>query len=150
MGFNPWGCNTYPDREGEDMSDKSYVTMEQHVCLVCGTTYDTGSILLDRRLRKTFDHKTVTGNGLCPEHQKLYDEGYIALIEIDPMRSAASASGYVKPEDAYRTGVITHMRRAAFSQVFNTSCERDGKMLPLIFVDAEVTAKLKSMMKEAA
>ena len=33
------------------MNDKSHVSLEQHVCLVCGTAFDTGAILLDKRLR---------------------------------------------------------------------------------------------------
>ncbi|MCP5927825.1 ATPase, partial [Klebsiella pneumoniae] len=26
------------------MNDKSHVSLEQHVCLVCGTAFDTGAI----------------------------------------------------------------------------------------------------------
>jgi len=33
------------------MNDKSHVSMEQHVCLVCGVTFDPDAILLDKRLR---------------------------------------------------------------------------------------------------
>ena len=32
--------------------EKSYVTMEQKQCPVCGKIEDTGSLLLDKRLRK--------------------------------------------------------------------------------------------------
>ena len=53
------------------MSDKSHVSIEQHICLVCGAAFETGSILLDRRLRASMEHHTKTGWGLCPEHQKL-------------------------------------------------------------------------------
>jgi len=48
------------------MNDKSHVSLEQRVCLVCGTTFDTGAILLDKRLRQHLDRHTVTGWGLCP------------------------------------------------------------------------------------
>ena len=50
---------------------KSYVTIEQHVCPVCGKAHDTGTILLDRRLRERFDMYTPTGYGLCPEHKAM-------------------------------------------------------------------------------
>ena len=35
------------------MNDKSHVSLEQHVCLVCGKAFDTGTILLDKRLRQS-------------------------------------------------------------------------------------------------
>ncbi len=111
------------------MSEKSYVTMEQHACVVCGQPYDTGSLLLDRRLRKTFDMKTVTGFGMCPEHEKLRAEGYVALVECDPAKTQKQYSAdykdgkppqeTVKPQDAYRTGNICHLRKAAFERVMN-------------------------------
>ena len=71
------------------MNDKSHVSLEQHVCLVCGTAFDTGAILLDKRLRASMERHTATGWGLCPEHQKLADDGFVALIECDPQRSVA-------------------------------------------------------------
>ncbi len=55
------------------MNDKSHVSLEQHVCLVCGKAFDTGAVLLDKRLRASMEHHTKTGWGLCPEHQKLSD-----------------------------------------------------------------------------
>jgi len=62
------------------MNDKSHVSLEQHACLVCGSTFDTGSILLDRRLRATMERHTTTDWGLCPEHQRLFSEGFVALV----------------------------------------------------------------------
>jgi len=55
------------------MDDKSYVSLEQRLCLVCGTPFDTGNLLLDRRLRASMERHTVTSWGLCAEHQKLAD-----------------------------------------------------------------------------
>ncbi len=80
------------------MSDKSYVSLEQHVCLVCGAAFDTGNLLLDRRLRASMEHHTKTGWGLCTEHQKLADDGFVALVECDPQRSGSQAGGLMKPE----------------------------------------------------
>ncbi len=51
------------------MTDKSYVSLEQHVCLVCGHAYDTGNLLLDKRLRASMQRHTTTGMGLCPDDQ---------------------------------------------------------------------------------
>ncbi|MBA0457816.1 hypothetical protein D7Y57_17025 [Stenotrophomonas maltophilia] len=55
------------------MSDKSHVSLEQHVCLVCGARFDTGAILLDKRLRS---------NGHCPdEPEQAYRTGCLAHLK---------------------------------------------------------------------
>lgn len=73
------------------MSDKSYVTLEQHVCVVCAKPFDTNALLLHRRLAPVFERHTVTGWGLCPEHQKLKDDGFVALVEIDRAKSSGDS-----------------------------------------------------------
>ena len=118
------------------MNDKSYVSLEQHVCLVCGVAFDTGNLLLDRRLRASMERHTTTGWGLCAEHQRLFDQGYVALIECDPQRSGLPAAGdTLKPEQAYRTGRLAHVRREAFAKLFNMQV-REGQAC--VFVDPEV------------
>ncbi len=37
------------------MNEKSHVSLEQHVCLLCGVAFDTGNILLDKRLRASME-----------------------------------------------------------------------------------------------
>jgi hypothetical protein len=129
------------------MNNKSHVSFEQHVCLVCGARFDTGAILLDRHLRASMEHQTVTGWGLCPEHQKLSDDGFVALVECDPQRSGSQAGGRMKPEQAYRTGRLAHLRRAVFAQVFNVSVADDQ---PCVFVEPGVIEQLQSMVTPAA
>ena len=125
------------------MNEKSHVSLEQHVCLVCGTRFDTGAILLDRRLRASMERHTATGWGLCPEHQKLSDEVFVALVECDPQRSGSPAGGgRVKPEQAYRTGRLAHLKREAFAQVFNVPIAADQ---PCVFVEPGVIEQLQTM-----
>ncbi len=125
------------------MNDKSHVSLEQHVCLVCGTRFDTGAILLDRRLRASMERHTATGWGLCPEHQKLSNDGFVALIECDPQRSGSPAGGgRVKPEQAYRTGRLAHLKREAFAQVFDIPIAADQ---PCVFVEPGVIEQLQTM-----
>ena len=129
------------------MNDKSHVSLEQHVCLVCGSSFDTGSILLDRRLRATMEHHTTTGWGLCPEHQRLFSEGFVALVECDPQHSdVPSGDGRMKPEQAYRTGRLAHLKRGAFAQMFNASIAVDQ---PCVFVEPGVIERLQSMVAPA-
>lgn len=131
------------------MSEKSHVTMEQHRCIVCGQDFDTGNILLDTRLREVFDHKTVVGMGLCPEHQDRYDQGYIALVECDPARSKHS-DGLIRNGDAYRTGTIVHMKLAAFQRIITGASPFDdnGEMFPMVYVEPDVVKMLKEMAGE--
>ncbi len=125
------------------MNEKSHVSLEQHVCLVCGTRFDTGAVLLDRRLRASMERHTATGWGLCPEHQKLSDDGFVALVECDPQRSGSPAGGgRVKPEQAYRTGRLAHLKREAFAQVFNVPIAADQ---PCVFVEPGVIEQLQTM-----
>lgn len=129
------------------MSEKSHVSMERHLCLVCGAEFDTGAILLDRCLRLSLHRHTTTGWGLCPEHQRLFDEGFVALVECDPERSGQpSSADRLKPEQAYRTGRIAHLKRDLFARVFNVPI--DAK-LPSVFVEPGVIEKLEAMVERS-
>ena len=119
---------------------KSHVSLEQHQCTVCGCTYDTGVVLLHKKLRQTLEQHTLTGCGLCPEHQKLFDEGYVALVEVDPELSRFGSNGSLTAKTAYRTGTIAHIRREVFKQIFTTPLDDD---CALAFVDPAVVALLK-------
>lgn len=129
------------------MNGKSHVSLEQHVCLVCGTAFDTGAILLDKRLRASMEHHTTTGWSLCPEHQRLFDDGFVALIECDPERSGSAADGLLKPAQAFRTGRLAHLRRSVFAQVFNVSIEATQAC---VFVELGVIDRLQSMTVSTA
>ena len=129
------------------MDDKSHVSLEQRVCLVCGAPFDTGSLLLDKRLRASMKRHTTTGWGLCPEHQKLFDDGFVALVECDPERSGSPADGRMKPEQAYRTGRVAHLRRTAFAEVFNTPITAEQAC---VFVEPGVLDQLQAMVAPAA
>ena len=130
------------------MDDKSYVSLEQRLCLVCGAPFDTGSLLLNKRLRASMKRHTTTGWGLCAEHQKLADEGFVALVECDPQRSGASAAnGNLKPEQAYRTGQLAHLRREVFARLFNVSL---GNKQACVFVEPGVIAQLQTMVSPSS
>ena len=129
------------------MNDKSHVSLGQHVCLVCGVAFDTGAILLDKRLRASLERHTATGWGLCAEHQKLADDGFVALVECDPRRSGSPASnGNLKPEQAYRTGRLAHLKREVFSRLFNVPIEDKQAC---VFVEPGVIEQLQSMVAPA-
>lgn len=138
--------NAAPQRKNI-MNDKSHVSLEQHLCLVCGVPFDTGSLLLDRRLKASLEHRTTTGWGLCTEHQKMFDDGFVALIECDPQRSGApSGNARLKPEQAYRTGRLAHLKRHVFAKIFNVPIADDQSC---VFVEPGVIEKLQSSVAHA-
>jgi hypothetical protein len=127
------------------MNEKSHVSMERCVCVVCGAEYDTGALLIDKRLRASLEHYTTTGWGLCPEHRRLFDDGFVALVECDPERSGASAqTNVLKPGQAFRTGRIAHVKRELFGRASNVSIQPET---PCVFVDSDVIDRLQTMMR---
>ncbi|MCW0386272.1 hypothetical protein NB722_000811 [Xanthomonas sacchari] len=130
------------------MNEKSHVSLEQHVCLVCGSAFETGSLLLDKRLRASMERHTRTGWGLCPEHRKFADDGFVALIECDPERSAlATNAERLKPEHAYRTGHVAHLRREVFAKLFDVPLE---SCQDCVFVEVGLIDQLESLLKREA
>jgi hypothetical protein len=130
------------------MSGKSHVSMERHICLICTAEYDTGAILLHRQLRPRLEKYTVTGWGLCPEHQRLFDDGFVALVECDPARSGTPAAGeVVDPGRARRTGRVAHLKREVFSKLFSVQI---AATLPCVFVEPPVMEKLEALHRASA
>jgi hypothetical protein len=131
--------------------EKSFVTLIQNLCNVCGTVFDTGELALDRRMRPKFDMHTVMGFGLCPEHEKLYKDGFIALVAVDEAKSTKTPNGKIKPEDAYRLGKVAHLRAEVWDKVFNTPLPvgESGMMLPVVFVDEGIIDMLVTEQERA-
>lgn len=119
------------------MTNKSYVTMEQHICLICDQPFDTGALLLDQSLRERFDRTTTTGYGLCPEHKK---DGYIALIEC----TGIPTGDRMQPCDAERTGAVAWVRNEAWERVFNVPLPTGS----VVYVEPGVIKKLEQMRQQ--
>ena len=122
------------------MPDKSYVTMETVICIVCGQEKESGALLLDQKLRPKFNQKTCTGWGLCDEHQKLKDKGFIALVGIDPEKTTENT-----PDQWYRIGAFAHLKETAFKRIMNVPVP-SGK---ICCVDQEVFDMLEKMQENA-
>jgi len=121
---------------------KSYVSMEQKVCIITGKTYDAGSILLDKRLKNSMDINTITGWGISPEAQDIINDDKIALIGVDESKSKIT-NGNILPEDAYRTGEIVYIKKSIADNMFNIVINND-----FIFVDKEVINIIKDKKDE--
>lgn len=128
------------------MTEKSFVSMEQFACQACCTPYDSGNLLIDKRLKYRFEQYTVTAmHGLCPACKAKNDEGYIALVETTSV--PIPGQNTIKAEEAHRTGRLLHIRRSAAAQIFDVPPETLNS--PVIMIEPEVTDMLIKMMKEA-
>ena len=99
---------------------KSHVSIGQAVCPVCGSIFDTNTILLDRKLHASMESHTVTHYELCPDHAKLDKDGYVALCAITHAPVKGEAKLTVGTE---RTGAIAHIRRTTLkicSRIYQT------------------------------
>ena len=133
--------------KGKNM-EKSYVTMERKICIVCGKEYDTNSLLLDRRLRKQFDRHTTTGYGMCKDCESLRNEGYITLIVIDESKSFRDGD-LINTEDVHRTGELIHMKSSIFNSLFKDS-KKEATTGGVVFISQELAKMIKKNMKEAS
>jgi hypothetical protein len=128
---------------------KSFASLEQKICAVCGETFDTGAVLMQTRWKQgsegDLEHYTITGLDLCEEHKRLYEDGYIAIVAIDEGKSIQPHT----PLTVYRLGAIAHLREAAFLQTFQgiPTRDEDNKLLPMIFCDPQVIDILEDMAK---
>ena len=113
--------------------EKSYVTLEQHVCPVCMKTFDTGNLLLDDKLRDVFEKYTVTGYELCEEHKKVVEDGYVILVEVRERPQ--------KGQDPYRTGNTAYLKRHVAKDIFP-----DMDVQDVAFVEIGVLDKLREML----
>ena len=109
---------------------KSYVGMGFSLCPVCGTKHDE-VVLLDKSLRNSIEKDNFMGWALCPEHERLRTEGYIALIEV---RNESKGL-----EEADRTGAIAHIHAGAWPHIFNQPLPDKG----IAFVQEGVITQLQ-------
>jgi hypothetical protein len=120
---------------------KSFVTMETKICIVCGTEHESGSILLDTRMRDRFDHHTPTGWGMCDTCEAQRNSGFVAMVEAN---NSDPSKGTLAPSDAARTGRIVWLKREAFEQVFNVPVPDKG----VCFIEPGVIEQLQSLQAE--
>jgi hypothetical protein len=117
---------------------KSYVSLEEKICFICGKQHDSGAILLDRRMEDSMEHKTLTGYDHCEECKKKLDEGYAAFVEVS---NSPSEGNIMKNENAIRTGVIAWMKQHVCDEVFNAKITT-----PMVFVEPDVVKYMQSLI----
>lgn len=124
---------------------EDYVRMEQAVCPVCHKVHNHGGIVMNMKLKSIPEKQALTHVALCEEHQKLFDNGYVAIVEADLARSETTHEGggtRVKPGGAYLLGRCVHIREEKCAEIFNVPTPDEGVM----YCDAEVIDSLIGMM----
>lgn len=122
--------------------EKSHVSLETKICPACDKQHQTGSILLDRRLKESMDRETPTGFALCPEHKK---DGFVCLIVCDPSKSQPSVDGTMLPQNAYRTGEVIHMKKSAAKHILNMNVSA----FKFCYIDISAAEAIRKMAEEA-
>ena len=126
--------------------EKSYVSIAQEVCFVTGNLYDSGEILIDKRMENSMEHKTTVGMGICPEVRELFAKGYVALIEIDLAKSGRGNDKKLSLKDAYRTGNIAYLKRDVLKELFTVPLEDSQD---IVYIDEKTFQHLVELEKRA-
>lgn len=116
---------------------KSHVGMGIHVCPVCCLHHDEVVLVQTRMgLPPKLTSNMFAGWAMCPEHQKLLDEGYTAMIEVTGQPIGLA--------DADRTGRIAHVRNEAWPRIFNTEPPAGG----IAFAEVGLFDKLQEKVED--
>ena len=119
----------------------SFAALGKKQCPVCGSVHDNGGeILLHKNLKNIEDQ--VTGQHLCAEHEKLFNDGYICLVGVNQPDPTVTN---MQQEDAERTGELLHIKLDAFNAIIDNPVPAG---LPLVFVDPAVFQQLRVLMPE--
>lgn len=124
------------------------VAMVNEICPIC--CKETGHQLVMNKILnknqaekvKEMHGKTIGFSDPCEKCQGHLDNGYIALLGIDPEKSSAK-DGTVKLENIYRTGVLIWIKKDKAEEVFGSQDNR-----PFILVENEVFDKLGIPLEE--
>ena len=112
------------------------------MCPACGEEFDTGTILMDKRLRQTLERKTCTHWLLCPTHAKQIDAGYILLVGADPDKSTISENQTIKPDGAYRTGEIAAVQGHLWDDLLGVP----RPLKSFVYCEPEVIKQIRACM----
>ena len=121
-------------------------TILTYQCPVTGKVWESNEIAIPKFLygeKAWQNQKKNTHAGLqpCPEVQERLDDGYVALVAIDPDKSEYERNGNVRFEGAYRTGQIAYMKRDRMQDILGA----DPGDHPMIFIDEKLAIELGKM-----
>ncbi len=78
---------------------------------------------------------------MCPEHQKLKEDGFVALGVCDAEKSPVLPNGNIDPSKAYRTGALSHIKTHVFTDMFGAAAPEGV----VVFCDEDVLKLLTEL-----
>jgi hypothetical protein len=112
--------------------------MEQNICPICRVTFDTGAILLDRRLRDSMERHTTTSLSICPDCTTQSEDGWIALVGANgPVQD-----GLLKPQDAVYAAEYLWVKRYVADQLFNVPLDTH----PFVYLEPAAIERVKEII----
>lgn len=122
------------------MSDKSFQSLEQSTCIVCGCKCESDLGKMDAQLRDLVQQLGIAKCSLCPACRAFRDQGFIALVECDPEKSGNPKTGQrLMPEEVHRTGLIILVDEETFTAVFQKPAL---SRMPCVYVPPGVIQRL--------
>ena len=122
------------------MQNHLETALTHSICPICCTETDY-QIVLNSVLTKAHAERVKEMHGKatgfsepCKECQAKLDEGWVALIGIDPEKSLAK-DGHIALKDAYRTGKFAWLKRQVAKNIFEEG-------FPFFLLEDEVFDKL--------
>ena len=126
------------------MSEKSYVSLSQKVCLICGEEFADG-VLLHKQLRETLEPVTFNGYGFCAEHQAEIDQGNVFLIEVSNPSNGAEKMSLMA---AQRTGRVLTVAREVLKHILKQGFITDDSP-PFMLAEASLINELIALFNQA-
>lgn len=126
-------------------SDKSYVSLSNKICIVCGKAFHDGELLIHKQLRPTLERETITGYGFCQEHQAMIDEGKVFLAEVSNPPTEATKMSLLS---AQKTGRVISLPREVLQQVLTPGFVTDDSS-PYVLAESELIEELISLFNQS-
>ena len=123
------------------MNKESYVSIERGVCVVCGQSFESGALILEKHLGMD---SCVVGWELCPSDAQMHRLGFVAVVECDLEPTMKTSGATISPNDVHRTGGVLHLTRASFADIFKTEAR---PTLPCAYVPQGTLQKLQSLLQ---
>lgn len=126
-----------------------YVKMGHKQCPVCLELHTReGEILIDKQLKdipNNFEDKVVTGISLCEKHHKLFQQGYIAFVEV---KNSSETGSKLNRQDAEYTGKIAHVRTTVLDKILDITEEEilEISERPMIYVSEGTIDKIQKVI----
>ena len=124
---------------------KSYVSLERQICIVCGKSFNTGGLLIDKRLKASMKKYTNTGMGMCPHDEQRKKDGYIGLIGcFNSVGKDGSKEERLTSSKAKRSGRVVHLKILAFKRIICVPTPENS----VCFIEDEGIDKILGLVKQ--